>query len=78
MWAQGERRGRMNAGLTSNDSTPPRTLVLVVGTGRSGTSLLTGIVRELGYSVPQPELNPNETNPRGFNEPRWVVGFQSG
>lgn len=50
-------------------------VVLVVGTGRSGTSLLAGIVRELGFAVPQPELVSNETNPRGFNEPRWVVGF---
>jgi predicted GNAT family acetyltransferase len=30
----------------------------------------------LGYSVPQPELNPNKTNPRGFGEPRWAVLFQ--
>lgn len=50
-------------------------LLLVVGFGRSGTSLLTGILSQLGLRVPQPEVEPDETNPRGFSEPRWVVDF---
>lgn len=52
-----------------------RELVLVVGVGRSGTSLCTGILGRLGYRVPQPEMEADETNPRGFSEPRWVVEF---
>jgi hypothetical protein len=52
-------------------------LVLVVGVGRSGTSLLTGILGQLGFHVPQPEVEADDTNPRGFSEPRWAVDFHS-
>jgi hypothetical protein len=52
-------------------------LVLVVGVGRSGTSLLSGILSHLGFAIPQPEVQADETNPRGFGEPRWVVDFHS-
>ena len=52
-----------------------RRLVLVVGVGRSGTSLLTGILGQVGFHVPQPEVKADDTNPRGFSEPRWVVDF---
>jgi hypothetical protein len=52
-----------------------RRLVLVVGIGRSGSSLLTGILGKLGFRVPQPEVKADDTNPRGFGEPRWVVDF---
>lgn len=52
-----------------------RHLVLVVSIGRSGTSLLAGILAQLGFRVPQPEVEANKTNPRGFSEPRWVVDF---
>jgi hypothetical protein len=54
-----------------------RRLVLVVGVGRSGTSLLAGILGQLGLHIPQPEVNADETNPRGFGEPRWVVDFHT-
>jgi hypothetical protein len=54
-----------------------RQLVLVVGIGRSGTSLFTGILSQLGFHVPQPEVQADDTNPRGFSEPRWVVDFHS-
>lgn len=54
-----------------------RRLVLVVGIGRSGTSLFTGILAQLGFHVPQPEVEADETNPRGFGEPRWVVDFHT-
>ena len=52
-----------------------RTLVLVVGSGRSGTSLFTGIMYRLGFHVPQPEVTADTSNPRGFAEPKWVVDF---
>ena len=54
-----------------------RRLVLVVGVGRSGTSLLSGILGQLGFHIPQPEVNADDTNPRGFGEPRWVVDFHT-
>jgi hypothetical protein len=52
-------------------------LVLVVGVGRSGTSLLSGILGQLGFHIPQPEVQADDTNPRGFGEPRWAVDFHS-
>ncbi len=52
-----------------------RRLVLVAGTGRSGTSTVAGILRRLGLHVPQPEVMTDETNPKGFGEPQWVVDF---
>ena len=52
-----------------------RRLVLVFGVGRSGTSLVTSILGQLGFHIPQPEIKPDETNPRGFGEPEWVVEF---
>jgi hypothetical protein len=54
-----------------------RRLVLVVGVGRSGTSLLTGVLGQLGFHVPQPEVEADDTNPRGFSEPRWAVDFHT-
>ncbi len=50
-------------------------LLLVVGVGRSGTSLCAGVLGQLGFRVPQPEVETDETNPRGFSEPKWVVEF---
>ena len=55
----------------------PRELVLVIGAGRSGTSLTAGVFNRLGFDVPQPEVEANKTNPRGFGEPRWVVNFHA-
>lgn len=54
-----------------------RTLVLVAGSGRSGTSLVTGILQRLGFHVPQPEVPADATNPRGFAESQWVVDFHT-
>jgi hypothetical protein len=56
---------------------PTRSLVLVAGSGRSGTSLLSGILQRLGYTVPAPEVPADETNPRGFGESQWVVDFHT-
>jgi hypothetical protein len=50
-------------------------LVLVTGTGRSGTSTITGTLHHLGLSVPGPYLGANESNPRGFFESRWATRF---
>lgn len=50
-----------------------RRLVLVAGTGRTGTSTLVGLLRRHGIHVPQPEVTPDDSNPRGFGEPKWVV-----
>lgn len=54
-----------------------RALVLVAGSGRSGTSLFTGILQRLGFYVPQPEVPADATNPRGFAESEWVVRFHT-
>ncbi len=62
---------------SSASGTPKRTLLLVAGSGRSGTSLFTGILSRLGFHVPQPEVAADSTNPRGFSESRWVVEFHS-
>ena len=51
----------------------PRKVLLVAGAGRSGTSTLAGIVSRLGMHVPLPEVAPDDSNPRGFGEPQWVV-----
>ena len=56
---------------------PTRSLVLVAGSGRSGTSLLAGILQRLGYAVPGPEVPADQTNPRGFAESQWVVDFHT-
>jgi hypothetical protein len=49
------------------------TLVMVTGSGRSGTSTVAGALKMLGLHVPQPEVEANSSNPRGFFEPRWAV-----
>src|SRR5829696_506110 len=61
------------------DTTTPKppVLVLVAGSGRSGTSLFSGILQRLGLVVPQPEVPADESNPRGFAESQWVVDFHT-
>lgn len=54
-----------------------RQLLLVAGSGRSGTSLFTGLTGHLGFYVPKPEVSWNKSNPRGFSEPRWAVDFHN-
>ena len=67
-------RDRLRGGGGSAD----RRLVLVVGIGRSGTSVFTSALSRFGFAVPQPEVQADPTNPRGFGEPQWVVDFHSG
>jgi hypothetical protein len=50
-------------------------LVLITGTGRSGTSTMSGTLHHLGLHVPGPYLGSNESNPKGFFESRWAVRF---
>lgn len=54
-----------------------RRLVFVVGSGRSGTSTMSGTLQTLGVQVPQPEVQADDTNPKGFGEPRWAVDFHA-
>jgi hypothetical protein len=56
---------------------PDRSLMLVAGSGRSGTSLFSGILQRLGFHVPRPEVPADSTNPRGFAESKWVVDFHT-
>lgn len=50
-------------------------LVIVTGSGRSGTSSVAGTLKRLGLVVPQPEVEADESNPRGYYEPLWVTEF---
>ena len=62
--------------LPESASTPTsRALLVIAGSGRSGTSLMAGMSGRLGLHIPQPEVKANDTNPRGFGEPRWAVAF---
>jgi hypothetical protein len=63
----------MSAGVGS----PGRHLILVAGAGRSGTSLVTGLLGRLGVRIPVPEVTADASNPAGFGEPRWAVDFHN-
>lgn len=54
-----------------------RSLVLVAGSGRSGTSLFAGILQRFGFHVPLPEVPADDSNPRGFAESQWVVDLHA-
>jgi hypothetical protein len=54
-----------------------RQLLVVAGSGRSGTSLFTGLTGRLGVHIPKPEVSANRSNPRGFGEPRWLVDYHN-
>ena len=78
--SSGGRRENMADRLSPRDrasltdaATYPRKVLFVAGAGRSGTSTLAGLMRIMGLHVPQPEVAADETNPKGFGEPRWVV-----
>ena len=51
----------------------PRKVLFVAGAGRSGTSTMAGLMQILGLHVPKPEVAADDTNPKGFAEPQWVV-----
>lgn len=50
-------------------------LLLITGTGRSGTSTISGTMHHLGLDVPGPYLGANNSNPKGFFESKWAVYF---
>ena len=54
-----------------------RRVVLVVGSGRSGTSALAGGLQALGMHVPAPEVPADETGLRGSAESQWVVDLHT-
>ena len=58
---------------SSDPEAYPRKVLFVAGAGRSGTSTMSGLMKILGLHVPQPEVVADETNPKGFGEPAWVV-----
>ncbi len=59
----------------SHPAQPRTSLVLITGAGRSGTSTIAGTFFHLGHHVPEPYLQGNESNPRGFYESWWPVRF---
>lgn len=61
---------------TSEGAVRPR-VVVVAGSGRSGTSTIAGVLKLVGLRIPPPEIPGNRTNPRGFFEPRWAVDLQT-
>lgn len=54
-----------------------RRVVLVVGSGRSGTSALAGALQALGMYVPTPEVPSSERGSRGVAESQWVVDLHT-
>ena len=60
---------------THDTTAGSRRLVLITGTGRSGTSTVSGTLSHLGLHVPGPYLGANRSNPKGFFESRWAVKF---
>lgn len=67
----------MSVAADGAGSAAHRSLVLIAGSGRSGTSLFAGILQRFGFYVPQPEVPADDTNPRGFAESKWVVDFHA-
>lgn len=63
--------------MTANQNHGTSRVVVVAGSGRSGTSTIAGVLKLVGLRIPPPEVPGNRTNPRGFFEPRWAVDFQT-
>jgi hypothetical protein len=62
-----------NRRKTGREHLVSKHLLLVAGSGRSGTSLFSSVVGNLGFHVPRPWVKADDSNPRGFGEPQWVV-----
>ncbi len=67
--------GDVSVAATPAAADTARQIVFVAGPGRSGTSLMSGILKHMGLHVPEPEVAADKTNPKGFGEPEWVVDF---
>ncbi|MDO9457067.1 hypothetical protein [Nocardioides sp.] len=50
-------------------------VLVVTGSGRSGTSSAAGTLKRFGFHIPQPEVETDDRNPRGYYEPLWVAEF---
>ena len=64
----------MTATPAPQPTTPVHVLV-VTGSGRSGTSSVAGTLKRLGFSIPQPEVEADDRNPLGYYEPLWIAEF---
>ena len=67
----------MGGDLLMPSKTHGKNAVLIVGSGRSGTSLMALSLQALGGHVPPPEVPPDDTNPSGFGESQWLVDFHN-
>ena len=56
-------------------SVPMKKLILIFGSGRSGTSLVTNLISELGAELGNDLLGGNKFNPDGFFEDRTIVNL---
>lgn len=56
-------------------SAAPVNVVVVTGSGRSGTSSVAGALKRLGFHIPQPEVEADDRNPLGYYEPLWIADF---
>ena len=52
-----------------------RRAIVVLGMHRSGTSALTGVLAEMGCTMPEHLMAPEEMNPKGFFESDAVTGL---
>lgn len=55
----------------------PRPLAVILGSGRSGTSLLMQVLAALGMRVSEHLIAPRRDNPQGFYEDAAIVGIQA-
>jgi hypothetical protein len=52
--------------------------LIIMGAGRSGTSLVAGMLAKAGYNMGDNYLEPNRSNPKGFFEDRTVTAINDG
>src|SRR5919107_698342 len=62
-----------NQRITGREHRVSKHLLLLAGPGRRGSSLFASVVGNLGFHVPRPWVKADDSNPRGFDEPQWVV-----
>ena len=56
---------------------PPRPVIVVLGSGRSGTSLLMQVLAALGMTLSERLIGPGQANPRGHFEDAPIVRIQA-
>ncbi len=61
----------MTAGAALSEGQP----VIILGMGRSGTSIVANLLQRAGVSMYRDAVPPNAINPRGFSEERTIVDF---